>query len=960
MLIRFKYKYRLLLLIFLMNCTPQASGPGKREPVPFSRLKTAFEKPDNLYAPFMFWFWDTPLDDAGTRDRMVAMSLTMMQQGFNPGYAHARMCMVDSPDLPRQQWLSDVWFDTFGRILLKAAEHDYYFGYNDEYWWPSGRAAGRVLAKTPDLWAESLYWRVFDIPSGARVNCPESFFTVAALLVDGESVRDLARRREEAAVSARSDSLPLVPHVSARIKSTTLRIIGSDSPFSWTAPDSGKWRVYSFYKYYHPGADGGRLNYLDRRLADKFIRQAHMPYLKHYEKEMGRHLPGVFTDHEGDYGYKLAWSKDLAAHYLQKTQRDIRLWMPLMIDTDDEGSYVTARWDWFETVSDVYADYFKTTSDWLQRHDLYEISNLWEESLMWQAGAVGDFFKVQRAFTLPGTDCLGLSVLKVHDFKETASVCEFESRRFQSEIMGGAGFWGFNPVSLKQAANAVAAWGVSHLVCHGVFSTRTLDYNPWLPDWFDEHPLWPYLHLWTGFVQRNSYINAHGHSAADVLLLNPMDSVWGLCGPGVFDPAYPGRSPAPAIAPLPSDRDIPRSRAELKRSSAWWTPPVMQNWFDERVVEIDSVYSQAIADLTADRIEFLIADRYYLRQMSVEEGVLIRAPFRFTTLVLPPLFILPLDVMGKIVGFAKSGGQVYYLGDLPAGSVEHGLGDVKMSELVQLLTSLPSVKYCPQGISGRIPSHLKFIQGEFSMLQQHRFIDGRHFFWLANNTGIPQSCRLLASGLSGSANIWNSEEGSHHKVPCRKTENGLEMALDFTDYEGYWLLIDPAVDKNSGFIQPFIRETSSIVLDKKWRIRIDPAEQPVMEHPVTPPPELTAGEGSFRTLDRWENWGLDQFSGYMDYFYTVVCSSKGDEVLLDLGDVKHVARIWVNGRDMGQRLWPPHRFDVTEALKNDENRIHVRVGNLINNSYNQPSPSGLLGPVRLVFRRRDKGPVSNP
>ncbi len=950
MLIRLLIQYGLLFTGLLVPVPARSQvvyTPGQRVPVTFTEVKAAFQQPGRIYAPFMFWFWDTPLDNAETRDRMVNMGRVLMQQGFNPGYAHARMCMVGLPDLPRSQWLSEVWFDTFGRILDQAAKRGFYFGYNDEYWWPGGRAAGRVLKETPDLWAESLYWQVTDVKGGSRIECPESFFTVAARLAENNLTR-LDHDKAKMAERARQDSLPLVPHVPATIKSATLRIIGAGSLPGWTAPDSGHWRVYSFFKYYHPGADGGRLNYLDRRLAKKFIPHAHGPYLHRFRDRLGRTLAGVFTDHEGDYGYKLAWSRDLAGFYRRKTQRDIRLWMPLLIDTDAEGRYVTARWDWFDAVSSLYASYFAEISDWLRQRDLYNVSNLWEESLMWQAGAVGDFFKVQRAFSLPGTDCLGLSVLESHDFKETASVCEFESRLFQSEIMGGAGFRGFNPVTLKQAANAVAAWGVSHVVSHGLFSTRTLDRNPWLPDWFDGHPLWPYMHLWTDFARRNSYINAHGHSAANVLLLNPMDSVWGLCGPGVFDPAFPGRSPGPAVAPLPTAQDIPRSRADLKRSSAWWTPPVMQNWFDERVVQIDNVYRRAIADLTAGRIEFLAADRYYLRRMQVAEDQLVFGPFRFDTVVLPPLFVLPLDVMEKILSFAENGGQVFYLGDLPAGSVENGLADAGMRSLVERFRALPCVVSCPSGISGRIKSHVQFVAGGFNMLQQHRKIDGRHFFWLANNTGTTQSCTLLAHGLNGAVEVWDSENGTVRVPPFKKAQDGLQIRLDFDPLGGFWLVVDPQRASVPEVPPPAVRDTAYIRLDGQWRVRIDQAVQPNLEHPTVPPGFMTQPGGCLKELELWRNWGLTKFSGYVDYQRLVFLYPFNGKTVLDLGDVKHVARVWVNGRDAGQRLWPPYCFDVSDAVKKGQNQIDIRVGNLINNSYNQAAPSGLLGPVRLV------------
>lgn len=49
----------------------------------------------------------------------------------------------------------------------------------------------------------------------------------------------------------------------------------------------------------------------------------------------------------------------------------------------------------------------------------------------------------------------------------------------------------------------------------------------------------------------------------------------------------------------------------------------------------------------------------------------------------------------------------------------------------------------------------------------------------------------------------------------------------------------------------------------------------------------------------------------------------------------------------GARLWGPYVFDIGKALHPGANEIHVRVANLINNSYGDIRESGLFGPVIL-------------
>ena len=91
---------------------------------------------------------------------------------------------------------------------------------------------------------------------------------------------------------------------------------------------------------------------------------------------------------------------------------------------------------------------------------------------------------------------------------------------------------------------------------------------------------------------------------------------------------------------------------------------------------------------------------------------------------------------------------------------------------------------------------------------------------------------------------------------------------------------------------------------------------------------------------------------------------------LDLGRVKNLAQVRLNGRDLGVVWCPPWRVDITSALKASDNQLEIDVVNwwpnrLIGdralppeqrltwttwNPFNKESPlleSGLLGPVTL-------------
>jgi hypothetical protein len=81
----------------------------------------------------------------------------------------------------------------------------------------------------------------------------------------------------------------------------------------------------------------------------------------------------------------------------------------------------------------------------------------------------------------------------------------------------------------------------------------------------------------------------------------------------------------------------------------------------------------------------------------------------------------------------------------------------------------------------------------------------------------------------------------------------------------------------------------------------------------------------------------------------------GRKVYLDLGIVKEIAAVRVNGQSAGVLLWAPYRLEITKLLKTGANRLEIGVTNTLANRYGQgrlglreKSASGLLGPVRLV------------
>jgi beta-galactosidase/beta-glucuronidase len=199
-------------------------------------------------------------------------------------------------------------------------------------------------------------------------------------------------------------------------------------------------------------------------------------------------------------------------------------------------------------------------------------------------------------------------------------------------------------------------------------------------------------------------------------------------------------------------------------------------------------------------------------------------------------------------------------------------------------------------------------------------------------------------GAKGAAALWNCETGQTRPIASAATPDGSKVALTFGPQEAYYLVFDPTKAATKESPQKPV-ETTTAALNGPWTWRIDAATQPPVPNPVALPPDLT--DGVVRGLESWNAHGLEKFSGYVDYSTEFEVTSASKPTRLDLGRVAHLAEVWVNGQNVGARLWAPYAFDITKALKPGKNTLRIRVGNLISNNMGIPSEAGLFGPVTL-------------
>jgi hypothetical protein len=205
---------------------------------------------------------------------------------------------------------------------------------------------------------------------------------------------------------------------------------------------------------------------------------------------------------------------------------------------------------------------------------------------------------------------------------------------------------------------------------------------------------------------------------------------------------------------------------------------------------------------------------------------------------------------------------------------------------------------------------------------------------------------LKIRDAKGAASIWDCETGEVREIGSAGSSTGYQIKLEFKPLEAYWLVIDPLASESEAGVETN-EPKNLITIAVKWKVTYNPAIQPKMEFSAAPPPEFK--EGTYKPLEDWKLWGMEKFSGLMDYSVSASIDPGWNSILLDLGKVCHTAEVWINGQPVGSRMWGPYLFDITSAVKPGQNDIRIRVANLINNSYGDIQESGLTGPVKIAI-----------
>jgi hypothetical protein len=202
----------------------------------------------------------------------------------------------------------------------------------------------------------------------------------------------------------------------------------------------------------------------------------------------------------------------------------------------------------------------------------------------------------------------------------------------------------------------------------------------------------------------------------------------------------------------------------------------------------------------------------------------------------------------------------------------------------------------------------------------HRKTDDKDIYFIANRTNDFQKTTCTFRAV-GEPEIWIGTTGVTRKLTNYTVENGLTtIPMEFFPYESFFVTFSGKDTKSRTNKEvpnfPVFSEVKTI--EGAWDVSFNPK--------FGGPENIV-----FNELQDWtshEMRGIKYYSGIATYKKTIEIDKLTDKsYYIDLGVVNDMARVKLNGKDIGVIWCAPWRIDISDALKEGKNELEIEVAN---------------------------------
>ncbi|MDR1340933.1 MAG: hypothetical protein LBK58_12910 [Prevotellaceae bacterium] len=886
---------------------------------PLEDIQTAeaFGNPPLSARPGVFWDWlNGNISRAGiTRDLEAMKSKGIMRAEIWDVRANQNTQMIPAG----KSFLGDESVELIRHAIAEGKRLKMRIGIIASSGWNAG---GSWV--TPDRAAKGLYFSELKVEGPAKISVGLPFPNLP---------KNCPRNEDGTPVFHREVAVFAVPDTDGRHIEDIGQTVNLTKHFvngqlEWDAP-AGKWTVLRFVcsntgqmlVVPSPESNGLFIDFLDP--------EATRRHLQYFMDRLGV-TPGNAAESGLDYfefdsmelDHGIVWTDDMPGIFQKSQGYSIENWLPLLAGWKMKGIEDKVRYDFRKTVSDqLIFSHYHTGTEFLKKYGA---------ELVAEAGGPGppiwntcpvDALKALGNVSVPRGE-FWIRHRNMFLIKEVSSAAHIYGKKtVDAESLTTWRRWKDSPFDVKKYIDRAYGEGLNCITFHTFAHTTPEDGLPGRTyhAGFDINPSvtwWEKSKPFLDYISRCNYMLQQGLFVADVCYY------YGDQAPNFF-PAYHSVPERPRLEGL-------------------------DKGYDYDVVNSDVI----------------------LNRMSVENGrIVLPDGMSYTLLMLPEQEEMPLSVLRKLDALAAKGATV--IGAKPARMPGLNNSEDDRKKFDSLTAKLwDGGKIISSVMPGEILLKLgkdKDFDCEHSLDYIHRTSDIGDIYFVYNESGqtVKTEVRFRVTGRH--PELWDPADGSQTKITNHKETNGYtHFPIELAPYGSVFVVFNkqkrdlPQAETTEGFARQELKGSWKVNFPEGWGA----------------PQEVVFDE--LKSWTDFEDAGIKYFSGTAAYSKTFTLDSgeAGKKYYIDLGEVRDLAEVFVNGKSAGILWKKPFCADISGLVRSGDNELKVEIVNLWVNrltgdmlsdpenrycSTNHPymtngmggdepyreQPSGLLGPVEL-------------
>ena len=638
------------------------------------------------------------------------------------------------------------------------------------------------------------------------------------------------------------------------------------------------------------------------------------------------------------------WTDDMVSEFRRRRGYDPTPYLPVLTGRVVESADVSDRflWDFRRTIADLLAEnHYGVATEYFKAHGV----GLYAEAMGAGLPTTGDGLENKGRVTIPMGEFWvplpGQEDSPEHpaDVREAASAAHIYGKGVAAAesftTMPYVPMWGESPFYLKPIGDRALALGINRIVFHESAAQPFVDdeHKPGMTLGFfgqnyTRNITWAeQAKAWNSYLARCSYLLQQGLYAGDLAYF------YGEGAP-VTVPFWKQVEPAPPKGYSYDyvDREVLLSRMSVK---------------DGRIILPDGMsYRALVVPADVERMTLPVVEK--IRDL-VTAGATVIAPRPGES--------------PSLSGYPAADDEIRFIANAVWGPIdgksvtEHDYGKGRVywgnpvAEVLAAGNAPPDFEYNHP----EIDTHLVWI---------HRHAPDAEIYFVANQQDRTEDLQASFRIAGKEAEIWHPDTGEIEPASYSIAAGRTTVPLHFDPYGSLFVVFrHPAAELTRTLPTPVSTELTTV--QGPWQVTFPPN--------WGAPPKVE--------MDKLASWtgssdpGVKYFSGTATYRKDIDVPqdwlNSGGKIMLDLGRVKEIAEVSVNGKAVSEVLWkPPFRADITGLLQAGSNHLEIRITNLWPNRvigdqqpgvtetytftdyrpYKANSPlmeSGLLGPVTI-------------